>query len=135
MNGYRRFYETGVNRAPMKSVGELFEKMIRGDLVSERASEQMLELMTGARTSTHRLLGRLPRGTKVAHKTGSQYLRLCDLGVIFLPDGKPLICTVCTEEGEVPKAEAVVAKLARKAYDLALAEHRDAGATAERGAP
>ncbi len=121
---YKRFYDTGVNRATMRGVGLLFEKMVRGELVSPKASEEMLELMSGARTSTHRLLGRLPRGTRVAHKTGSQYTKLCDLGVIYMPDGTPLVVTVCTEGGLVPKAENVVARIARAAYDIVKKDHQ-----------
>lgn len=129
---YERFYATGANRAKMRAVGLIFEKMARGELVSEKASEEMFELMSKARTSTHRLLGRLPRGTTVAHKTGSQYTKVCDLGIIVLPDETPLVVTACTDGGSVPDAEAAIAQVARAAYDLALAEHRKAGATAER---
>lgn len=123
-DAYDRFYATGVNRAQMRSVGLIFEKMAAGTLVSERASDDMIELMSKARTSTHRLLGRLPRGTKVAHKTGSQFTKVCDLGIVFLPDDTPLVVTACTDGGGVPDAERAIASLARAAYDLALAEHR-----------
>jgi len=123
---YERFYQTGVNRAEMRSVGLLFEKMAHGELVSERASQEMLTLMAAARTSTHRLLGKLPRGTKVAHKTGSQYTKVCDLGIIFLPDNTPLVVTCCTDGGLVPDAEHAIASMARAAYDVAVAEHRKA---------
>ncbi len=123
MLAYKRFYGSGVNRAPMQSVGLIFEKMLRSEMIDEKASKDMLQLMTGARTSTHRLLGKLPRGTRVAHKTGSQFERLCDLGAIYLPDGKPIVVTACTKEGGVPQSEAVIARLARKAYDL-VSEHR-----------
>ncbi|MEQ8280352.1 MAG: serine hydrolase [Deltaproteobacteria bacterium] len=127
MKAYDRFYATEVNNAPMATVGLVFEKMLRKQLVSAKASEEMLELMTGARTSTHRILGRLPRGTRVAHKTGSQFERLCDLGVVFLPDGKPMIVTACTKGGTVPSSEAAIARIARKAYDLILADHAKKG--------
>lgn len=127
-DAYDRFYATGVNRAPMSEVGRLLEKIVRGTLVSAEASAQMLALMSGARTSRHRLLGRLPRGTPVVHKTGSQYLHFCDLGIVFLPragakhpQGAPLVVTMCTEAGELEASEALMAAAARKAYDLALA--------------
>lgn len=127
MEAYERFYATEVNNAPMATVGLVFEKMLRKELVSAKASEQMLELMSAARTSTHRILGRLPRGTKVAHKTGSQYLRLCDLGIVFLPDDTAMVVTVCTKGGSVPSAEDAVARIARKGYDLVVEDHRENG--------
>lgn len=133
-DAYDRFYATGVNRAPMRAVGFLFEEMAQGRLVSEKASDDMVALMSEARTSTHRLMGKLPAGTRVAHKTGSQFLKVCDLGLIFLPDDTPLVVTICTDGGEVPAAEGAIAALARAAYDLAVAEHRQAKATAAQGA-
>jgi len=85
-----------------------------------------MALMTGTRTSTHRLLGRLPKGTVVAHKTGSQWQRMCDLGIINLPNKKHAIVAVCTQNGQVTRSEVTIARIARKAYDLILAHHRRA---------
>ncbi|MCB9653421.1 MAG: serine hydrolase [Deltaproteobacteria bacterium] len=123
LRGYDRFFATGVNRAPLRSIGLLFERMLTGKLVSRKASLEMLELLTGARTSTARILGRLPPGTLVAHKTGSQWQHLCDMGVIQLPDKSPLIVAACAEKGEPDPSERLVARLARKAYDLASQDH------------
>ncbi len=122
---YERFYATGVNAAPMKSVGLLLEKMCRGELVNNEASREMLVLMRGTRTSAHRLLGELPEGTEVAHKTGSQFRRLCDLGVITLPDGHPLIVAACMKSQDVKGAEAALAQMARGAFDLVQKDHQD----------
>ncbi len=121
---YDRFYAKNLNNAPMASMGLLFEKMVRGELIDAPTSLEMLNLMATARTSTHRLMGRLPPGTRVSHKTGSQFQRICDLGVIHLPDQTPLIATICTAGGGAPASEAAIARLARKAYDVVLAEHR-----------
>lgn len=127
LKAYDRYYATKVNSAPMATMGLIFEKMLRGQLVSEKASKDMLELMSGARTSTHRILGKLPRGTKVAHKTGSQWLKTCDLGIVYLPDGTSMIVTACTSGTSPPPAEYAIASVARKAYDLIVAEHKKAG--------
>ena len=121
---YDRYYKTGVNSAPMNSMARLFEKLLFGRLVSKTASAEMLELMTETRTSTHRLRGRLPRGTLVAHKTGSQFKRLCDMGIVVLPDRQPLVVAACTEGGGVHESEAVIAQITRSAYDLAHAHHQ-----------
>lgn len=115
---YDRFYETKVNHATMASVGLLLEKMVRGELVSEKASDEMFGLMSRAKTSTNRLLGKLPRGTRVAHKTGSQFRRLCDLGIVTLRDKSPLVVAICTAGGDVGPAERVVAEITRRAYDF-----------------
>ena len=121
---YERFYATKVNAAPMASVGLLFEKLCRGEIVNRAASKEMLQLMAAARTSRHRIMGMLPSGTRVSHKTGSQFRRICDLGVVTLSDGHPLVISACAESGDVNGSEVVMARLARRAYDLALADHR-----------
>lgn len=135
LDGYRQFYDTGVNEASMQTITYLFERMLDGTLVSLNSSREMLELMSGARTSQNRILGKLPKGTDVAHKTGSQYLHFCDLGIVFLPvpkgvtapaepvaDGRgpPLIITMCTEDIPVEPAEVLMSAVASHAYKLAM---------------
>lgn len=127
LDAYERFYATGVNRARLDTVGAILEAMWRGQLVSPDASRQMLELMSHAKTSQRRILGRLPKGTRVAHKTGSQWERICDLGIIYLPDDRPLVLAACLAGGnDRIGAEEALARVARKAYDLVLAEHKNA---------
>lgn len=122
---YARFYTTGVNHVRVDSLGMMMRKMNAGELVSKAASAEMLTIMRGAKTSTRRMLGLLPRGTRVAHKTGSQYERICDYGVIDLPDGQPLIFAACLADGDNRTlAEYTLARTARKAYDVAAAVHR-----------
>lgn len=127
---YERFYATGVNRAPMRAVAKLLYRMVSGELVSKDASARMLELMLGAKTSRNRLLGRLPRGTPVAHKTGSQFLRFCDLGVVFLPRpsdserADPIVIAACTERADLRRAERAIAISARLIHDAARARRR-----------
>src|SRR5690606_16893763 len=118
LDAYDRYYETGVNSAPMRTLGLLYEKMARGELVSEAASEEMITLMSHARTSTHRLLGRLPKGVEVVHKTGSQFNRCCDTGIILLPDQQPLTAAACLQDRPVPQMAAGLARIPRRAYRL-----------------
>lgn len=120
LDAFDRFYETGVNCARVDTIGRILERMLRGELVSQEASKQMIELMSDVKTSNHRILGRLPPGVRVVHKTGSQYERICDLGIIYLPGDRPLVIASCLEGGKDRNgAEDAIAKLARKAYDLA----------------
>jgi beta-lactamase class A len=122
---YHRYYESETNCARLDTVAHVFERMIARTLISPEASEAMLGLLSQVETSKTRILGKLPSGTKVAHKTGSQYERICDLGVIYLPDNHPLIMTSCLAGGDDRNlAEATLAELARHAYDLAVAAHR-----------
>ena len=123
-DAYRRFYETKVNHVPVATLAHIMERMTEKSLVSERASTQMLDIMSNAKTSRNRMMGKLPRGTPVAHKTGSQWERICDYGVIQLPNKKPLIFAGCLADGNNRAlAEQTLASIARKAYDLAVRSH------------
>jgi beta-lactamase class A len=123
---YDRFYETGVNHAKLETVGDLLERLAQRTLVSEAASEEMLKLLYGVGTGHNRIRARLPPGTPVAHKTGSQYERICDLGLIGLPDETQLVVASCMAGGEDRvAAEATLAAVARKAYDLAVELRKD----------
>ena len=122
---FDRYYETGVNSARLDAVGAILEALNARKLINAEASEAMITLMRGAETSRRRILGRLPAGTKVAHKTGSQHERVCDIGLIDLPDGRPLVFAACMAGGhDVTLAEANIADLARKGYDLAIESHK-----------
>jgi len=121
---YDRFYKTKVNHVPVETLGNIIEALLAKTLVSEKASQEMLEIMSNAKTSRNRMMGKLPRGTRVAHKTGSQWERICDYGAMWLPDGEPLVFAGCLAGGEDRKlAEATMASIARKAYDLAVRAH------------
>lgn len=124
LDAYDRFYATGVNSARLDTAARLLFAMVRGELVSPEASKEMIALLLNSKTSQRRILGRLPKGTKVAHKTGSQYERICDLGVIWMPDDAPLIFCACVAGGlDRNGAEDVLARLARKSWDLVLPAH------------
>lgn len=123
--GFQRFYDTGVNSARLDSVAAILEQIVTRKLISPESSDQMLSYLSDVHTSRNRILGKLPPGTKVAHKTGSQWERICDLGIITLPDGQPLIVTACLAGGNDRNlAEATLADLARDAYDGAVASHK-----------
>ena len=122
---FHRYYATETNCVRLDSAAAILEQLALGKLISAEASAAMLALLTDTKTSRNRILGKLPRNLKVAHKTGSQWERICDLGIITLPDGHPLVFTACLAGGDDRNlAEATLAELARHAYDQALAAHR-----------
>ena len=131
--GFDRFYALGLNSAKLPTMAALLESLSEKTLISPEASEKMLALMTNTHTSRARILGKLPPGTPVAHKTGSQWERICDLGIIGLPDKHALVFTACLAGGnDRALAEATLADLARAAYDLAVAQHKGHPVSANR---
>jgi beta-lactamase class A len=127
LDAFDRMYASGVNSARMDTMSRIFYDILTGKLINEKASKEMLDLMSATRTSNHRILGRLPKNVRVAHKTGSQYERVCDLGIVWLPDEKPLIMCACLAGGhDRNAAEDVIAKMAKKTWDLVIADHKGA---------
>jgi beta-lactamase class A len=68
----------------------------RGDLISKTSTRFLLKLMEGAHTGASRLKAGLPKGAKLAHKTGTSRTDLGftpavgDIGIITLADGRRL---------------------------------------------
>jgi len=115
---YRAYYRQGYNSATMASVGRLLEDLHRGDVVSSTASKEMLEIMRGTQTGRGRISAYLPPATPIAHKTGTQYRRTCDVGLIYLPNKKPVIFAACIKGSKGVKRDEVIARLAYKTYNL-----------------
>lgn len=90
------------------STGEvalLLEKMYRGELVSPRASEEMLTIL-----KKQRLNGKIPflvpKNIEIAHKTGEDSGITHDVAVVYTP--RPFIVCFCGNEVNVPEYERVM---------------------------
>lgn len=118
---FRTYYRTGYNSAPLDAIGQLLERLAKLKLVSEDASKQMLEVMLGTQTGVRRIRAGLPAGTRFAHKTGTQYRRICDFGVFYISDDRPIAIAACAKGGQTRrKAEEVLAHLAQRTHWLLL---------------
>lgn len=121
---FQAYYDSGLNSAPLDAMGQLLEKIERGEVVSPEASMQMLEIMKRCRTGKRRIRAGLPDQVTLAHKTGTQMKRICDLGIMYMPDEQPVVFAVCLKDfSSRRKAEALVARLAKKTADLLLPLH------------
>jgi len=69
-------------------------KLALGELISPASTRLLMKLMSSAATGAHRLVAGLPRGTVLAHKTGTSSTDLGltpaigDIGIATLPDGR-----------------------------------------------
>jgi beta-lactamase class A len=121
---FRAYYDSGLNSAPLDAVGKLLESIERGEVVSPKASRQMIEIMKRCQTGKRRIRAGLPDKVVLAHKTGTQLKRICDLGILYLPDEQPVVFAICLKEfSSRRKAEALVSRLAKKTADLLLPLH------------
>jgi len=103
----------------------LLERLWRGDLLSAPMTDTLKAIMARCRTAPERLPGLLPRGTPVAHKTGTGgtaagvTVAIDDVGVIRLPDGEDVAIAVLVGEprGPVRRTERLIARVARSVFD------------------
>ena len=116
-SAFERYYRLGYNSAPLTAMVELLEGLARGKVVSPAHSAEIVDIMAGTQTGPRRLRAGLPPDVRFAHKTGSQYRRTCDFGIVFMPDGRQVIMTIVVTGGRGrSNAEALMARLARRAY-------------------
>jgi beta-lactamase class A len=98
----------------------LLAKIFRKEILDPASCDLVLGIMRNCQTGDGRIKGELPPGTPVAHKTGTIAGTVDDCGIIDLPDGQGhLILTVLTKNflGETEAVEAIIARIARFAYD------------------
>ncbi len=91
-----------------------------GTAMSAESREFLLGVMSRTRTGAGRLKGMLPKGTPVAHKTGTVGGVANDVGYITLPDGRRFAIAVFTNSSETPASdrERAIAEVARALYDF-----------------
>ncbi|MEP7365472.1 MAG: class A beta-lactamase [Acidobacteriota bacterium] len=97
--------------------------------LSPASREKLFEWMTNTPTGLNRIKGELPPGTLVAHKTGTSGTRdgmtaaTNDIGIVTLPDGRHLAVAIFIRDSkaDLKTREGVIARIARAAYDWALA--------------
>ncbi len=91
-----------------------------GTAMSPKSREFLLGVMSRTRTGDGRLKGLLPKGTPVAHKTGTLGGVANDVGYITLPDGRRFAIAVFTNSSMTPESdrERAIAEVARALYDF-----------------
>jgi beta-lactamase class A len=85
-------------------------------VISPDASDRMLEILL-AQEHNDGIPAGLPRGTRVAHKTGSITEISHDAGIVFRPDGSKYVLVVLTrgfKDGD--EAQRVIAQIAKATW-------------------
>lgn len=96
--------------------------------ISAAHRELLLKFMTESPTGPNRIKGQLPRGTILAHKTGSGGTKdgvtsaTNDIGIVTLPDGRHLAIAIFVSDAKADEGsrDAAIAKIARGAWDEAV---------------
>jgi beta-lactamase class A len=119
------------NWATPAAMAGLLRTLQTGRGLSAESRALLLQFMIETTTFPHRLKGRLPAGTTVAHKTGSSGVSnglaraTNDVGIITLPDGRHLVVVVFVSDSTAADAtrDDVIAKIARAAWDWRVPPH------------
>ncbi|MFP2929860.1 serine hydrolase [Pyxidicoccus sp. 3LG] len=111
---FHAFYEERTNSASMREVGRLLEQVARCEGLGPASCERAQRLMRSCRTGRGRILAGLPSTAHWAHKTGTQHRRACDVGILELREGQPIVVAACVRDfRQVSDAEHLFARLGR----------------------
>lgn len=103
-----------------KAMLELLLAIDSGKVLSQASREFLLASMSRTRTGAGRLKGLLPKGTPVAHKTGTIGGVANDVGFIRLPDGRRIAVAIFTKNSTTSEADRdrAIAEIGRTLYDF-----------------
>lgn len=113
------------NWAQPEAVVTLLKALHEGRGLSQNSRALLLRLMTETPTGLNRLKGRLPVGTRVAHKTGTsrtvdgKTAATNDVGIITLPGNRHLAVAVFVSDARTDEVtrENVIAQVAKILWD------------------
>ncbi len=106
------------NTAPM-AMTQLLLAFYRGKLLNEALTGLLNEMMSSGPTGKNRIQAGLPEGSRLAHKTGTGFVKeslieVCnDVGIIYLPDGRVIIVSIFVNDAgtSYEEVEAVIARI------------------------
>jgi len=118
----QRFQDDPRDTATPTGMAQLLSRIYNKDLFKPETAELLLDILRRCRTGEARLKGLLPRGTTVAHKTGSMPMVVNDVGIITLPDqaGHLALAAFTKKCENAANAERAIAELSRSAHDFFL---------------
>jgi beta-lactamase class A PER len=116
------------NWTSMQGAAQMLRMFQQNSQLSDRSHALLWKWMVETTTGPERLKGLLPVGTVVAHKTGTSGIKAGktaatnDVGVIILPDGRPLLVAVFVKDSTESERinEAIIAQVAKMAYQFEL---------------
>jgi len=103
-----------------RDMNRLLELIFSRKIIDEASCDYIIEVMLKCQTGGGRIKGELPRGAKVAHKTGTIGGTVNNSGIIYLPDGMGHVAvTVFTKDMDMDtgEVEEVIAQISRFVYD------------------
>lgn len=124
----QKYYSDGRDSSTPAAMNRLLERIFKAEVLDRERCDLILAIMKRCQTGDKRLLGLLPPGTVIAHKTGSVGTTVNDVGILYLPDDAGhVVISVFTKDPDNDnglfdreKHERVIAQIARSVYDYFL---------------
>ena len=107
-SAFESYYATHINSATLRDYGHMLAALQSGRALDPDSTRYLLDVMARVQTGKQRIRAGLPANARFAHKTGTQYRRICDSGIASLP----------TRDGNA-SAQVVIAACARGASTAA----------------
>lgn len=104
------------DRATPRDLAAMLVDLHGGKLAGPAATEVGMTILKACQTNS-RIPYDLPKGTEVAHKTGTLNRRTNDVGIVFGPKGPYVVALMNHGELDERKASATLAKASRLIYD------------------
>ncbi len=111
-------FRLGLNNiATARGLACIFGKLGKREIVSPQASEEMIDILCQQQFN-EMIPAQLPKGVRVAHKTGWNDDLYHDSGIVYPPKGSPFALVILTRGiSDENKAYRFVAALSKTVYD------------------
>lgn len=116
-------FEKGIfSRVTANGLLRILLLLAEGKAFSPALSRRMMDILH-AQEFNRGIPARLPKGTRVAHKTGEISTIAHDAGVVYLPDRKPYVLVILSEwEVDASGRSAAIAAVSHAVYESLTAE-------------
>lgn len=128
MDMHKKWQNQYSNVCSPNAMVQLLTKFYQGKILSKTNTDYLYQVMLETTTGKNRIVNLLPKGTPVAHKTGTSETEkgmtaaTNDVGIITLPNGKHIALAVFVNDAYAEGAvlESVIARIAKAIYDDAI---------------
>ncbi|MGE0527968.1 MAG: serine hydrolase [Bdellovibrionales bacterium] len=126
---YESYYKLGLNSATLTAYGQLIEAVVYGHALSTDSTEKLLEIMSRVQTGVRRIKAAFPKPYVWAHKTGTQYKRACDFGIIQRKNAEIVnlaLIAACTRGfATLETAESVLKRIGQAVVECGLLDNQE----------
>lgn len=103
-------------RATPRDICRIFERLERREILDAPSCDAVLAILKRTKTDT-RIPALLPKGTIVAHKTGTIRGVRCDAGVVYAPNGPYAVAILSKGAGNDLRVDVALAEISLALYE------------------